>query len=174
MKLEGRAQVNTAPALAWQRINDPEVVRRCTPGLVRLEETRPDHYEARIELKLPAVQGRFDGAIDFLERAEPQRLRLRVQGKGPPGFVSGDVTLSLRESGGGTEFHYAADLQIGGQIARLGQRMVSGVAKDMAAQFFSAFDRIDQVPAGEPLSRSPLVAFLGLLWGALRRLLGRG
>jgi carbon monoxide dehydrogenase subunit G len=173
VKLEGRAQVSSAPALAWQRINDPEVVLRCTPGLVRLEETRPDHYEARIELKLPAVQGRFDGAVDFLERSEPERLCLRVQGKGPPGFISGDVTLTLRESAGGTEFHYEADLQIGGQIARLGQRMVSGVAKDMAAQFFRAFDRIDQASAGESLAPSPLVAFLQLLWAALRRLLGR-
>lgn len=171
MKIDGSERVATAPALAWQRINDPDVVRRCAPGLVRLEETRPDHFEARIELELPAVSGGFDGSIDFVERTPPEALRLRVSAKGAPGFVSGDVTLRLCERDGGTEFRYEADVQVGGRVARLGQRMISGVAKDMAAQFFRAFERIDEVPAGESAAPGPLAAFLGLVWRALLRLI---
>jgi hypothetical protein len=95
---------------------------------------------------------------------------MRLAGKGPPGFMNGDAELVLRPAGGGTEFQYAADVQVGGQIARLGQRMVSGVAKDMALQFFAAFERIDQVPVGQSVAPSPLVAFLQLIWRSLRRL----
>ncbi len=174
MKLEGRERVPTPLALAWERINDPDVLRRCTPGLARLEETRPDHFEARIELRLPAVRGDFDGSVDFLERRAPEALRLRIQGKGAPGFVNGEVTLELRGLADGTEFSYAADVQVGGQIARLGQRMVSGVVKDMAAQFFYAFARIDNVPADQVVAHSLLRSVLELAWRALLRLFRRG
>ncbi len=173
MRIEGRERVATAHPLAWQRINDPEVVRRCTPGLERLEETEPDHFEAVIELKLPAVRGRFEGEVEFLEREAPERLRLRVEAKGAPGFVHGEVTLRLSGAPDGTEFHYQAEIQVGGQIARFGQRMVSGIAKDMAAQFFRAFDRIDELAPGESAAPSALRAFLELVWRGLMRALGR-
>ena len=173
MKIEGSARVRTPPAEAWRRIIDPETLRRCTPGLASLTETSPDHYEAVIELKLPAIRGRFEGAVDFLERHEPERLRMRFEGRGAPGFVSGEVALALAPADAGTEFRYEADVQVGGQVARLGQRMVSGVAKDMASQFFAAFERLDELPAGASAAPSPLAAFFGLLWRTILRALGR-
>ena len=173
MKIEGSARVRTPPDQAWRRIVDPETVRRCTPGLELLTETSPDHFEAVLELKLPAIRGRFEGAVDFLERSEPELLRMKLEGRGAPGFVSGEVTLALAPADGGTEFRYHADLQVGGQIARFGQRMVSGVAKDMAGQFFAAFERLDELPAGVSAAPSPLAAFFGLLWRTILRALGR-
>ena len=173
MKVEGSARVRTPPDQAWQRLIDPETLRRCTPGLESLTETAPDHFEAVIELKLPAIRGRFEGAVDFLERSEPDRLRLKLEGRGAPGFVSGEVILELAPAPGGTEFRYAADVQVGGQVARLGQRMISGVAKDMAGQFFAAFERLDELPAGASAGPSPIAAFFGLLWRAILRALGR-
>ncbi len=134
-------------------------------------------------LALPAVSGSFKGGIDYLERAEPERLRLKLQGKGGPGFVNGTATIALAPSPKGTEFRYEADLQIGGQIARLGQRMISGVTKEMAGQFFEAFERRGRLAAGSagaegaelpapPPQPSPLFAFFQLLWRTLLNLLG--
>ena len=171
MKIEGSAQVAMAPAQAWQHINDPESLRRCTPGMTKLVETAPDIYEATIELALPAIRGRFDGTVEFLERRPSDRVQIRLQGKGPPGFVNGEVVLELRPADGGTTFQYSADVQVGGQIARLGQRMVSGMAKDMAAQFFEAFERLDTATRGEPVARSPIAAFFDLLWRSIKRVL---
>ena len=190
MKVEGHEAVDVAPALAWQMINDPAVLKGCTPGLEILTETTKDHYEAEIALQMPLLKGRFTGSVDIVERVEPERLRLRLQGKGAPGFVNGEATLHLSAAGAGTAFRYEADVTIGGQIARLGQRMISGVTKEMAGQFFEAFAqwaRVEEArarttaagaPAGTggelPAHRipSPLRAFLQLVWRTLLNLLG--
>jgi carbon monoxide dehydrogenase subunit G len=196
MKIEGVEAVDVPPAEAWRMINDPEVLKACTPGLETLEETSPGHYDAEISLSLPAMSGSFKGSVDYLERVAPERLRLKIQGKGGPGFVTGEAILCLVASGGGTQFRYEADVQIGGQIARLGQRMISGVTKEMAGQFFEAFEAVAQAAAartqasagaapgpeepGEagrvsaaPLAQpSPLFAALQLLWRTLLNLIG--
>ena len=140
MKLEGSEVVEILLADAWKRINDPAVLKACTPGLESLRAREDGGYDAVLELKLPAITGRFTGSVEYLERSEPERLRMRVRGKGGPGFVDAEATLDLAETDEGTRIHYVADVQVGGQLARLGQRMIAGVTREMASQFFTAFE----------------------------------
>ena len=142
MKVEGREKISIGLADAWRGVNDPSTLRACTPGLTRLDETSPDHFEATLELKLPAMSGRFEGQVVILERDEPSRLKLRLEGKGGPGFVNGEAELHLGADGDGTAIRFNADVQVGGPMARLGQRMISGVTKEMAGQFFEALERV--------------------------------
>ncbi len=172
MKLEGRQVIEVPLATAWDRIVDPRVLRACTPGLEKLEARDADHYDALLEVRLPALTGRFEGTIEYLERVPRERLRLRLSGKGPVGFVDGEVTLSLSELDEGTSLHYAADVQIGGQIARLGQRMISGVTREMADQFFSALERWRPEAPEEKVVAPPARSFIQLLWRTILRLLG--
>jgi carbon monoxide dehydrogenase subunit G len=182
MKFEGRERVRGAPAETFARLLDPGVIRRCTPGLEKLEEVSPGRFDALLEVKLPAVSGRFTGTVEHLERVEGERLALRLAGKGPPGHVDGRASFALAAVPEGTEIAWEADVQIGGTIARLGQRMLSGVAKEMAAQFFEAFGAIAReavaAAAGAPVApaparaRSPLRAFVQLVWRSLLRWLG--
>lgn len=174
MKLEGRERVAAPPDVTFARLTDPAVLRRCVPGLEKLEAQGADRYAAELEVRLAAIQGRFAGEVEFSERRPPERLRVRLDGKGAPGFVRADVTLDLSAApdAAGTDVRYQADVQVGGPIARLGQRMISGIGKEMAGQFFEALARIDRTPAAESVAPSPLRAALQLLWRTLRRLLG--
>lgn len=172
MKLEGRQVIDTPLAQAWERIIDPRVLRACTPGLEKLEARDADHYEALLEVRMPAITGRFEGTLEFLERVPPERLKLRLAGKGAVGFVDGEVTLTLAPVDEGTSIAYSADVQIGGQVARLGQRMISGVTREMAGQFFSAFERWRPEAPEEKVAAPPARSFFQLLWFTLLRLLG--
>ncbi len=198
MKIEGREEVAAPRAVVWRLLDDPAVLRACTPGLEKLEETAPGHFDAELALALPMLKGRFTGSVDHVERAEPERMRLRLAGKGAPGFVNGEATLVLAEAGPGTEVRYEADVTVGGQIARLGQRMISAAAKEMAGQFFEAFDghakaaasaatpasgaaspvagagtaAVAPAPLPVPPPVSPLRAFLQLVFRTIRNLLG--
>ncbi len=175
MKVEGHETLGVSRADAWRGVNDPEVLKACTPGVTRLEETRPDHFEATLELKLPAIHGRFDGSVDIVERMEPDRLKLRIGAKGRPGFVNGEAELHLEEAAAGTALRYVADIQVGGQVARLGQRMISGVTKEMAGQFFESLERVltGGATRGAPSApRNPIAAIFQLAWRTLLNLLG--
>jgi hypothetical protein len=172
VKLEGRQVIDTSLAQAWQRIVDPRVLRACTPGLEKLEARDADHYDALLEVRMPAITGRFEGTLEFLERVPPERLKLRLAGKGAVGFVDGEVTLTLAPVDEGTSIAYSADVQIGGQVARLGQRMISGVTREMAGQFFSALERWRPEAPEEKVAAPPARSFFQLLWFTLLRLLG--
>ena len=50
--------------------------------------------------------------------------------------MQGDVVIDLEESNGQTLLKYSTEPKIGGLIASVGQRMLNGVAKMMADQFF--------------------------------------
>ncbi len=177
MRVEGRALIPGSRDETWKRLIDPAVIRHCTPGLDRLEETRPGHFDALLEVKLPAMTGRFTGTIDFAEQVPPERLRMRLAGKGPAGHVDGEASFALTPAAdpASTEVAWSADVQVGGQVARLGQRLLSGVAKEMAGQFFESLAGLARAEPGQaaPARVSPLRAFLSLVWRMLARLLGR-
>ena len=172
MKLEGRQVIDTPLAQAWERIVDPRVLRACTPGLEKLEARDADHYDALLEVRVPAITGRFEGTLEFLERVPPERLKLRLSGKGAVGFVDGEVTLMLAAVDEGTSIAYVADVQIGGQVARLGQRMISGVTREMAGQFFGAFERWRPEAPEQRVAAPPVSSFFQLVFRTLLRLLG--
>jgi carbon monoxide dehydrogenase subunit G len=174
VKLEGRQIVDVPLEKAWQRINDPRVLKACTPGLDQLEPRGddPNHYDAVLEVRLPAITGRFEGTIDYLERVPPERMKLRLQGKGAVGFVDGEVTLTLARVDEGTSMAYSADVQVGGQVARLGQRMISGVTREMAGQFFTAFERWREEAPEQKVAAPPAKSFFQLVWRLILRMLG--
>jgi carbon monoxide dehydrogenase subunit G len=172
VRLEGRQIVDVPIQAAFERLNDPRVLRACTPGLEKLDARDPDHFDAVLEVKLPAISGRFEGTLEVLERRPPERVKLRLQGKGAVGFVDGEVTLDLASVDEGTSVQYTADVQIGGQVARLGQRMLSGVTREMAGQFFAAFERWRPEAPDAVVAPSPGRSFLQLIWRSLLRLLG--
>jgi len=180
MKIEGRERVALPRERVFAALDDPAVLRACTPGLTRLERTAPDRYEATLEIQLPALTGRFEGSVAILERAAPERMRFQLEGKGAPGFVHGTAELELVDAAPGTEVRYVADVQVGGQVARLGQRMLSGVSKEMAGQFFEAFEGAAAPGAAagaggavaRPAAKRPIAAALQLLWRTILNLLG--
>ena len=61
---------------------------------------------------------------------------MTVDGNGTPGFVKGDGTIQLEESGNGTLLKYSGDVSAGGPIASVGQRMIGSAARLIIDQFF--------------------------------------
>jgi carbon monoxide dehydrogenase subunit G len=58
--------------------------------------------------------------------------------------VRGDTLITLSDIEGGTRVSYSADVQVGGLIAGVGQRLLGGVSKMMADKFFSAMGELLQ------------------------------
>ena len=137
MKLEGSYDVKAPRQKVWTAFLDPETLRQAIPGCEKLELIGPDEYKATLKIGVAAVKGTFEGKVRLLDKKPPESYRLAAEGSGGPGFVRADTVITLTDIEGGTRVSYSADVQIGGLIAGVGQRMLGGVSKMMADQFFT-------------------------------------
>ena len=125
------------PATVWSLLNDMEVVASCLPGCDRLEPIGDDKYRAELTLAVAAVSGRYSGTVTILDKRPPNSYRLVVDGTGKSGFVKGEATVELVADQDATIVNVAGQGQVGGLIARVGQRLLSTVSKMMMDRFFN-------------------------------------
>ncbi len=142
MKLEGSYDVKAPRQKVWEAFLDPETLRQAIPGCEKLELIGNDEYKATLKIGVAAVKGTFEGKVRLLEKKPPESYRLAAEGSGGPGFVRADTLITLTDADGGTRVSYSADVQIGGLIAGVGQRMLGGVSKMMADQFFNKMSEL--------------------------------
>lgn len=140
MKLDGTATLSAPPAQVWAAITDPAVLARTIPGCQGLERTGEDEYAMTVSVGVGAIRGVYSGEVRLTEKTEPTRYVMHASGSGGPGSVRATVPITLEEVDGGTRLTYDADAVVGGAVAGVGQRMITGVAKRLAGQFFSAID----------------------------------
>ena len=141
MKISGTAALKATPQQVWDAFHDPEVLARCLPGCESLTEVGPDEYAMTVTAGVAAIKGTYEGKVALLDPHHPERFTMKAQGAGGPGTVDADVVVHLAPSAaGGTDLSYDADAAVGGMIGGVGQRMLSGVTRKMAGQFFEAVD----------------------------------
>jgi carbon monoxide dehydrogenase subunit G len=141
MKISGTAALKAPVDQVWAAFNDPAVLARTLPGCQELHEVGPDSYRMTMTAGVASIKGTYEGEVALIEQNPPGSFVLRASGAGAPGTVGADVRFSLNDSAtGGTDLGYDAEAVVGGVIGGVGQRMLTGVAKKMAGQFFAAVD----------------------------------
>jgi uncharacterized protein len=138
MKLSGTYQFKAPRQKVWEALNNPDVLSKCIPGCEKLERTDGDNYTAHLKVGVAAIKGSYTGKVSLKDIVPPNSYTLHVEGKGGPGFLKGASKIQIADEDGGTEVKFEADMQIGGLIASVGSRMVEGVGKMLADQFFKA------------------------------------
>lgn len=122
---------------AYRAMQDPAVLARCMPGCESLDKTGDNEYAMKMKMALAAFTGQFTGKVRIADPNPPSSFRLIVEGSGKVGFMKGEGALTLNESGPeATEVSYEGDVQVGGTIAAVGQRLIDGTAKMMIKRFF--------------------------------------
>jgi len=137
MKIEGAADIPAPRDKVWAAFLDPEILAQALPGCEKLEAIGPNEYKATMKIGVAAIKGTFEGKVKLSDLEPPNRYRMAVEGSGGPGFVRGAAGMQLSDVDGGTKVSYDADVQVGGLIASVGQRMLGGVTKMMLDQFFT-------------------------------------
>jgi uncharacterized protein len=141
MKVEGVRELPADRQRVWSLLMDPAVLTRCIPGCERLEPTGENSYKAVLKIGIAAIRGSYNGTVTMSDLNPPKSYKLTVEGKGTPGFVRGVASVTLSEEAGSTDFRYSADVQVGGLIASVGQRMLQGMATTLLHQFFECLNR---------------------------------
>jgi uncharacterized protein len=141
VKMSGTSILNAPRELVWRLLNDPAFLKVCLPGCESMEAIGPDQYQATLAMGIAAVKGRYTGTVTLSEQDPPQHFSMRVEGKGPGGFMQGSGRLALTEEAATTKLTYEGDIQVGGPIASVGQRLLEGAAKMLVGQFFTAVNK---------------------------------
>jgi len=143
MDMQGSRRLAVPQQQAWEALNDPEVLKACIPGCDKVEAAGENQYVIGMAVKIGPVSARFAGKILLSDVLPPNSYTLNFEGQGgAAGFGKGaaQVNLAPPAEGAGCELTYTAQAQVGGKIAQVGQRLVDGVAKSMAEDFFKRFD----------------------------------
>jgi uncharacterized protein len=96
-----------------------------------------DLYSAELNVAVAAVSGHYGATIAIKDKLPPTSYRLLVEGSGRMGFVRGEARITLTEEGGKTTVAVDATADVGGAVARVGQRLIEGVARMTMDRFFA-------------------------------------
>jgi carbon monoxide dehydrogenase subunit G len=136
MDLSATYKFAAPPDAVWTLLMDPEAIKSCLPGCKELRPSGDNRYQAEMSIGVAAVTGTFNATVTLSDLQPPSSYRLSVDATGKPGFSNGSATISLRASASGTEVDVQATSEVGGLIARVGQRLIEGVARMSMDKFF--------------------------------------
>ena len=128
---------NAPPDRVWDVLMDPDAISSCIPGCNRFEPDGEDRYKVTLTVALAAITGTYNGTVEMTEKTPLRSYRLVMEGQGRPGFVKGTSVIALRPDGAATAVDVSGAVHTGGPIARLGQRLIGGVAKMIMDRFFA-------------------------------------
>ena len=150
----------------WTLLQDPEVLVKAMPGAQRLVSTGDGTYEGVIRIGVgPVTAAQWTLSVALHDREEPARYMMKVDSKGPLGFTRGSASVELGDEDGATRMRYHADLQIGGKVAGIGQRLLDQVARLLTRQGLEALSR--EIELRLSMSVGSAAVSLGVLSGSV-------
>ena len=141
MKITGRQSVKAPRQQVWDRLIDPQSIASCLPGVEKLDKVGDDEYSMSMTVGIGMVKGTYDGKVRLSNMNAPTDYQMYVEGTGRPGFIKGTGTVRLADgTNGSTDIEYEGDVEVGGPVGAVAQRMLGGVANRMVGQFFSCIE----------------------------------
>lgn len=141
MEMQGSRILAVTQQQAWDALLDPEVLKACIPGCEKMEATGENQYAAAVALRVGPVAAKFNAKVALSDVNAPESCTITFDGQGgAAGFGKGSAKVKLAPKDNQCELAYDVKAQVGGKIAQVGQRLVDGVAKAMAEDFFKRFD----------------------------------
>ena len=148
MKLEGEYVFDSPQEDVWELFRDPDALAAALPGAQKIDQVGENEFEGVMDVRVGPVSGVFSGQIFISDEKPPDSLTLTVEGRGKPGFLKGKGNVNLLgQDDGTTLMNYDGDVQIGGRLASVGQRMLDTASKSMIRQGLESLNMLLQARA---------------------------
>jgi carbon monoxide dehydrogenase subunit G len=143
MTMQGEVVLPAGRERVWAALNDPDVLKASIPGCQELEKESDTAFKATVKVAVGPVKATFKGGVQLTDLDPPNGYTIGGEGQGGvAGFAKGGAKVRLEEAEEGTRLTYDVEAQVGGKIAQLGGRLINGVAKKYADEFFANFAKI--------------------------------
>jgi len=143
MELTGQQTLSLPIDRVWAALNDPAILQQCIPGCDVFEETGANHYKIVMTATVGPIRAKFTGKLLLSDITPPSSYKLGFDGSGgAAGSGKGTAAVQLSTVPEGTLLRYTASATVAGRLAQVGSRLIDGVAKKMADQFFARFKSI--------------------------------
>ena len=139
MKLVGNYKLNVKKEIAWNALNNPEILKQCIPGCDSFEKENNSTFNVSATNQIGPMNATFSGAVKLSNIKKNESYTLSGEGQSSVGFANGSANVKLVEDNGITILSYEVNVTVGGKIAQLGSRLIDGVAKKMSDYFFGRF-----------------------------------
>lgn len=158
MELSGDIWIGAPRPKVWDGLNDAEILVRSIPGCESMEVISPTERAARVMVKVGPVRARFTGHVRMEDIRPGEGCTLHFEGSGgPAGMAKGHSAVNLTDEDGGTRLNYTVQASVGGKLGQVGGRMIDAAAKQMADQFFTAFNAaVGEVEAVAEVGPTPV------------------
>lgn len=142
MEMTGEQLIALPQQATWDALNDTAVLMACIPGCDSIDQQSDNEYLLTMTAKVGPVSAKFKGKMTLTDVQAPDAYTLQFEGQGGvAGFARGEAQVKLVPEGESTRLSYSVKASIGGKLAQVGARLIDGVAKKMAEQFFTAFNK---------------------------------
>jgi carbon monoxide dehydrogenase subunit G len=140
MEMHGEQRIAAPREAVWRRLNDPETLKLCIPGCQEIEKVSDTEFTAMVKARVGPVSATFKGRVTLTDLDPPSGYTISGEGQGGvAGFAKGGAKVELAEDGAETILRYGVQAQVGGKLAQIGSRLVDGVARKYADEFFTKF-----------------------------------
>lgn len=140
--MTGEQQIALPQDATWRALNDTAILKECIPGCETIERTANNEYQLTMTARVGPVSAKFKGKMTLAEIDAPHSYTLVFEGQGGvAGFAKGQASVRLTPESDATRLGYSVKAMVGGKLAQVGSRLIDGVARKMAEQFFSAFNK---------------------------------
>ena len=139
--MTGQQLIPVSQETTWKALNDTAMLKECIPGCEELQQVSDSQYDIVMRAKIGPVSARFKGTMTLSDLDPPHGYTMLFEGQGGvAGFAKGQANVELMADGDATRLAYAVKAMIGGKLAQLGARLIDGVARKLAEDFFTAFN----------------------------------
>ena len=143
MTMQGEVALPADRTAVWAALNNPEVLKAAIPGCQDLEKISDTEFQATAKVSVGPVKATFKGGVTLTDLDPPNGYTISGEGQGGvAGWAKGGAKVRLEDVEGGTKLIYDVEANVGGKIAQLGGRLINGVAKKYADDFFANFAKI--------------------------------
>lgn len=153
MEMTGEQLIPLSQQGVWEALIDPEILKACIPGCDSIEKVSDTEYKVAMTAAVGPVKARFAGKLTLSDLNPPTSYALTFDGSGgAAGFGKGSARVSLAAEDDATRLSYSVNASVGGKLAQIGSRLIDGVAKKMAEDFFNRFNQVvaPRSPAAAP------------------------